>query len=88
MSKPNYTEFDAALLEQIAVGRNTMMQLDSVASGLLNLAKPFTLPGPGSRTGCQPYRVIDRRLQALRKRGELRFSGGVWVRIGRYGQPL
>jgi hypothetical protein len=78
MNRPDYTEFDKALLEQIATGRNTMMQLDGEASGLRALAKPFTLPAPGSRTGCQPFRVIDRRLQALRKKGSIRFNGKTW----------
>jgi hypothetical protein len=80
MGKLNYTEFDKALLTQIAAGRDTMMRLDSAESGLNKLAEPLRVK---DRWGhLTPYfRVIDRRLQALRKRGEIRFDGKVWVKI-------
>jgi hypothetical protein len=73
MARPDYTQFDNALLDLIANRVNTMMQLDSETSGLRELAAPFA----GNDT--PTMRVIDRRLQALRKRGELRFNGRYWV---------
>lgn len=73
--KPDYTAFDAALLDLINNGCNTMMQLDSVKSGLRPLAEPFC------NKLTSPFRIIDRRLQALRKRGELRYTGKVWARV-------
>jgi len=83
MSKPDYTEFDTALLDLINNGCNTMMQLDSVKSGLRPLAEPFALASNNPT-----FRIIDRRLQALRRRGSLRFDGKVWVRIGAQGRQL
>jgi hypothetical protein len=81
--KPDYTEFDNALLDLIANGCNTMMALDSKPSGLPALAEPF------ARLSNNPTsRIIDRRLQALRKKGAVRFSGKVWVRLGALGQPV
>lgn len=73
MAKPDYKEFDTTLLAQIEAGRNTMMLMDGAASGLPSLAMPFR---DGGRVPV--FRVIDRRLQALRKAGKLRWSGKVW----------
>lgn len=73
MAKPNYKEFDRALLTQIQAGRNKMMLLDDGESGLPVLAMPFRDGG-----GTPVFRVIDRRLQALRKAGKLHWNGKVW----------
>jgi hypothetical protein len=73
MTKPNYQEFDRVLLVQIEAGRNKMMLMDAAASGLPSLAMPFR---DGGRVPV--FRVIDRRLQALRKAGKLRWNGKVW----------
>lgn len=73
MAKPDYKEFDRTLMENIQAERNTMRLLDGAASGLPALAMPFR---DGGRTPV--FRVIDRRLQALRKAGKLRWSGKVW----------
>jgi hypothetical protein len=74
--KPDYSKFDAALLDLIANRVNTMTQLDSKSSGLRELAEPF------ARASNNPtFRIVDRRLQALRKRGDLRFNGRYWVRL-------
>lgn len=32
-------------------------------------------------TGCQAYRILDRRLQALRKAGKIRFISKGWIRV-------
>lgn len=76
MNRPDYTEFDKALLDLIANGHNTMAQLDSGKSGLRSLAAPFALASNNPTS-----RIIDRRLQALRKRGELLYTGKVWARV-------
>lgn len=78
MTKNQYDQFDKALLEQIAAGRNTVRQLDTDASGMRALAEPYRLRGLfGGRVPA--VRIIDLRLQALRKRGLIRFNGKAWV---------
>lgn len=77
MSKPDYTAFDAELLAQIKAGRNRMMSLDGYKP-LLEMAKPFAKASKRP-FGTPEWRIIDRRLQALRKNGALRFDGKVWV---------
>lgn len=78
--KHNYAEFDKSLLMLIVAGRNTMVMLDSVQSGLHRLAEPFcTTDRWGNKT--PHFRIIDRRLQALRKKGEIRFNGKIWERV-------
>lgn len=72
MSKPDYTAFDAELLRLIKAGRNRMMMLDG-HKPLLEMAKPFC-----GRAIVFPWRVIDRRLQALRKAGKIEFNGKAW----------
>jgi hypothetical protein len=72
MAKPNYEEFDRTLLAQIEAGIGTMKRLEWIPE-LRALAAPHQ---DGVRTPV--YRVIDRRLQALRKAGKLRWSGKVW----------
>lgn len=80
MTTNQYDQFDKALLAQIRAGRNTVMQLDSDASGLRALAEPHCRKGLfGDRV--PTVRIIDRRLQAMRKRGLLRFNGKGWVAL-------
>lgn len=77
MSKPDYTEFDNAILAQIAAGRDKMSKLDSISSGLRPLSEPFKASDNyGNST--PTFRVIDRRLQALRKKGKIAWDGMVW----------
>jgi hypothetical protein len=40
-----------------------------------------TLAAPHQGSSTPVFRVIDRRLQALRKKGMLRFNGKAWVRL-------
>lgn len=70
MSK--YQEFDAALIGHIRAGRNRMSALDA-QSDLHKLATPHC----DSRTPA--WRIIDRRLQALRKAGAIAHDGKVWA---------
>lgn len=78
MSKPDYTAFDAELLRLIAAGKNRMLLLDrQKENGLLfELAKPHCVR-PGKYAEVE-WRIIDRRLQALRKKGQIRFSRNGW----------
>lgn len=76
MAKPDYTAFDAELIRLIKAGRDTFTQLDG-HQPLAEMAKPFCL----AKRGCYPqpeWRVIDRRLQALRKAGQIKHSAGKW----------
>lgn len=86
MSKPDYTAFDAELLRLIAAGKNKMMLLDSrKENGLLfELAKPHCMTDR-SRWGVDPWRIIDRRLQALRKKGKIAFSRNGWEVVTKGG---
>lgn len=76
MSKPDYTAFDAELLAQIKAGRNRMMKLE-IHKPLLEMAKPFCAPTTPA------WRIIDRRLQALRKAGKISHDGAVWAIVTR-----
>jgi hypothetical protein len=72
--KHDYTAFDAKLMDLIHLGTNTAVAL-SVA--LEQDAKQFqqtTSPFP-----CPAFRVVDKRLQALRKSRQIAFRGGAWV---------
>lgn len=58
--KQDYTHFDKLMLEKIASGCATASGLEIA---LMEQAKPFA-----TKNG-EEFRVIDRRLQALRKKG-------------------
>lgn len=80
MSNPDYTAFDAELLRLIADGKNRMMLLDSRHGDnqrLRDLALPHCKVINGRRV-IDPWQIIDRRLQALRKKGTIRYDGKVW----------
>lgn len=76
MSRPDYTDFDAQLLNLIKVGRNTFTQLEG-HKPLIEMAKPFCI-AVRSRYAPEPFRIIDRRLQALRKAGKIEYGSGKW----------
>lgn len=65
----DYTDFDKNLLASIGVGRNTAAALSTAMDAE---AKPL-MNRPG-----EEFRVVDRRLQALRKKGVIE-----WERRGR-----
>lgn len=72
---PDYTAFDAELLRLIKACRNRMMMLFG-HKPLLEMARPFCFSR--SVCGAQPWRVIYRRIQALRKDGKIEFNGKAW----------
>lgn len=66
--KHDYTKLDAAIIDKI---RSGTANLTGLVCALSTLAEPFS--------GYRPaWRVIDRRLQALRKAGKITYSGGRW----------
>ena len=61
----DYTEFDAKLLARIQRGNVTFVGIDHhMRNDAMRLVKP----------GHDAFRVTDRRLQALRKKGLIQFS--------------
>lgn len=67
-----YADFDLLLISLIKNGYNTFTQLEG-NSELRRMAKVFC---PDASL---EFRVIDRRLQANRKAGKIRYAGTVWV---------
>lgn len=65
MSK--FADFDAMVLEEVRQRPLNFTQLQK--RDIMTAAKAL---------GDQDYRVLDRRLQALRKAGKIRFHGGMW----------
>ena len=65
MEKSDYTSFDAALIAKIREG---FVKAHSLVAALHEQAKPFCRPGGDE------FRVIDRRLQALRKKNVIEFE--------------
>ena len=67
MTRPDYTEFDAELVRLIGSGNRVFSALCSNTK-LLELARPFVSPSG------EEDRLIDRRLQALRKAGRIHYG--------------
>lgn len=63
--KNDYTELDAAILQAIRDGNAWFQKM-------LSLVKPKALKHVTSRV--EVWRVVDRRLQALRKAGKIGFN--------------
>ena len=76
--KPDYTELDKALIQHIHVGVNKMVLLEH-RDDLKKLTASFCVKQPGQHYSTPHFRIIDRRLQALRKKGTIAFKGGVWI---------
>lgn len=80
MTKPDYNAFDAMLLDQIRHGKNRMVHL-SAHKPLLEMAKPFCTSRTGTHYPTPEWRIIDRRLQALRKAGKIKHCTTIGWRI-------
>lgn len=74
MTRPDYTEFDAELVRLIGSGSRVFSALSS-NTNLRELARPFVSP-----SGAED-RIIDRRLQALRKAGRIHYGTRTWWRL-------
>ena len=72
MSK--YADFDAKVLGLIRKGVSTFAEL---VPHLLGDAEPFCQSGRGPYP-TEPWRIVDRRLQALRKAGRIVYAEGRW----------
>lgn len=75
-----FEKLDAEITREIAAGRNTFSTLDG------RVWEHAAEVAPKSRYGAPDSgRTIDRRLQALRKRGVIAFEKGRWSLTGRSG---
>lgn len=83
MQKIDYTAFDAELLAQIKAGLNRMMLLEE-HQPLIDMAKPIAAASMAP-FGTPEWRIIDRRLQALRKKGDIQHDGKVWKIVEKGG---
>lgn len=73
MTKPDYSQFDALLLDAIKGGRTSFSFLAN-HKPLIDLARPFC-----AGTDTPEWRIIDRRLQALRKAGKIKRASQTWT---------
>jgi len=75
MSGNDYTKLDEAIIRAIRGGATTFSSIASQGNG------SHVIDEAGVFTGCGVDRLIDRRLQALRKLGVVEFKGGKlgWV---------
>lgn len=66
-NKMDYTFLDTLIQERIAAGKNTFMKIDGgpVYAEAVRLA---------NITGRPAFRIIDRRLQAMRKKGLIKYT--------------
>lgn len=67
-----YVEFDAKLLEHIRQGRDTFVRLEAVLRD-----DCIRITAELGHTS-EHWRVIDRRLQAMKRQGIVRFKDGRW----------
>lgn len=68
----DYTELDTAIVAQINAGSG---RFTAMIAALSEAAKPFVQDPRNPCASPSPtWRVIDRRLQALRKRGTITYS--------------
>lgn len=63
----DYTKMDQLIIEKIKDGANTFSKIDG--GSVYDEAKSIAMA-----TGGDSFRVIDRRLQALRKRGVIEYT--------------
>ncbi len=66
-AKVDYTELDEMIKDRISRGKNTFMLIDG--GDVYTEATRLSII-----TGGEEFRIIDRRLQALRKRGEIKYT--------------
>lgn len=71
-----YATLDCAILTRIEESACTFT---SINANVNHLAKPYATPNRYTDTS---FRVVDRRLQALRKRGLIEFRKGLWYSAG------
>jgi hypothetical protein len=72
MSKKDFTDLDAAIIGAIVGGRKTFTP---IVATVMPLAKPH------AANEDQVFRVVDRRLQTLRRQGRVAYVKGLWCVI-------
>lgn len=72
MSK--YSDFDQLVLDEIRSGRQTFAEMQT--RQVMRLAEDLAVPDRWNNKA--PDRVLDRRLQALRKAGKIAHIAGRW----------
>ena len=77
MNKPDYTKLDSAIIEAIRGGKHDFTSLGSVVRAI---SEPIAQQSPG-RYGPEPWRIVDRRLQALRKAGKIAYTRSAGWRL-------
>lgn len=79
MIMKDYSKFDAALLAAIGTKPQNFTEITTTRE-LAAMAAALATP---DRWGYKNVdRVFDRRLQALRRAGKIRYAGTKWVAIG------
>lgn len=68
-----FVSLDEAILAAIKTGRTTFV---SIVGNVEALAKPLATPDRWGRSNHD--RVVDRRLQALRKQGKIAYKAKEW----------
>lgn len=67
-----YDELDRLIIERLTIGRVDFKQMWTGE-------RTMECQRIADATGHEPYRILDKRLQALRKRGVIEYSrGGGW----------
>jgi hypothetical protein len=61
-----YEEIDAAILKSIESGKNLF---HAISLDVTNVTHPLA-----EATGAEEWRIVDRRLQSLRKKGKISYS--------------
>lgn len=78
--KPDYTRLDAAILDEINTSprqfslifvRGVKDECEAIAKAVRTSRSTF---------GTEPFRILDRRLQALRKAGKIHSTSKGWIR--------
>ena len=67
-----YDKLDAEIIKAIRRGTNTFTCI-SISGAVANEAHRL-----GELTGAAGWRIVDRRLQAMRKKGRIVYAKGAW----------
>lgn len=70
-----YDKLDAAIIKAIRRGKTTFLVIERDGAVSNEAASLRVL------TGGEPFRIVDRRLQALRKKGRIRYVGRQWLLV-------
>jgi hypothetical protein len=77
MTNLEYTDFDTALLDEIAVGKDTEVKLKDKANHLKKIADHHRSSNPW-RNHISLGELIRKRLKILCKEGHIHWTGAYW----------